>query len=231
MARPFAGLNLPLARLRMNDSAPSRSLPSWRAMLSGNIVHSEWRQSGYKTSRWVRLRRQGLRSFDLTRRKPPQRIVTVRSRNNRNRAICATPPTAVQRADLAATASYGCYSKHKLHPTAYKLTPYAGIDVDRTYCDGHAGFTPVDLSRIPALLKRGILAGLWREGGVADGPPDMLWTIDDNGWIYELPITNAGTVPGVGRSRAAADPIAGWSVGRGGASTASSPTGSLPVMR
>lgn len=65
--------------------------------------------------------------------------------------------------------------------------------MDRTYCDGHAGFTPVDLSRIPTLLKRGILAGLWREGGAADEPPDMLWTIDDNGWIYELPITNAGT--------------------------------------
>lgn len=76
---------------------------------------------------------------------------------------------------------YVCYSKHKSNPYIYGLQPYQGQDSDRTLCDTHAGFSKKDLSRIPALLVRARTAGL---------TGNLIWTIDDNGWIYELQITN-----------------------------------------
>jgi hypothetical protein len=121
------------------------------------------------------------------RRKPPQRVKPTRSRNNRKRRLREPIPTVAEREALSASAKYGPHSKHKYNPSAYGLTPYSGQDEDRTYCDAHANFGKHDFSRIPTLLKRGILLGLWSDGA---GPPDMLWTIDDNGWIYEMPVTN-----------------------------------------
>jgi len=97
----------------------------------------------------------------------------------------------MRREEFAAKARYGIFSKHKFHPTAYRLKPYAGPDEERTYCDAHAHFLPEDFPRVDRLLRRGIMAGLWGDHP-ADGDPRMLWTIDDNGWIYELRITNAG---------------------------------------
>ena len=94
------------------------------------------------------------------------------------------------RAALSVAASYGAYSKHKSNPTAYRLHPYAGMDEDRTYCDAHAGFGPNDVPRIRKLLVRGILLGLWSEDA-AGSSPSQIWTIDDNGWIYEMAITNS----------------------------------------
>lgn len=127
----------------------------------------------------------------MSRKKPPLRVKPERSRNNQKRQLCATPPAPDLREAFAAMAAYGCYSKHKYNPSAYGLTPYAGTDEERTYCDAHADFNPADVARIPILLRRGILAGLWAEYS-KDTPPRMLWTVDDNGWIYELRITNAG---------------------------------------
>ena len=86
--------------------------------------------------------------------------------------------------------TYGAYSKHKFNPTAYKLTPYAGPDVERTYCDAHANFGKDDLPRIPDLIRRGVMLGLCSDQGVGD-LPSLLWTIDDTGWIFELRITNS----------------------------------------
>lgn len=126
----------------------------------------------------------------MSRRKPPPRVQPERSRNNPKRRLCAQIPSQEMRQKLAALASYGCYAKHKFHPTAYGLKPYAGTDEERTFCDEHAQFRPDDLVRVPALLRRAIMAGLWADYD-ADHPPRMLWSVDDNGWIYELRITNA----------------------------------------
>jgi hypothetical protein len=86
--------------------------------------------------------------------------------------------------------TYGPYSKHKFNPTAYKLAPYAGQDVERTYCDEHSNFGQQDFKRIPALLFRCAMLGLWSEHE-NKGAPTLLWTIDDTGWIFELRITNS----------------------------------------
>ena len=83
------------------------------------------------------------------------------------------------------------YAKHKKHPEAFKLEPYRGEDEDVSYCDEHAGFHKDDILRAVPLLKRGIRAGLF--GEVENkGDPSRLWTVDDNGWIYEAQITNPG---------------------------------------
>jgi hypothetical protein len=56
-------------------------------------------------------------------------------------------------------------------------------------CDRDAQFTPADLGRIPALLHRGINAGLvgeiWER--VA---PRTVWSVSDEGRIFEGRITN-----------------------------------------
>lgn len=129
--------------------------------------------------------------FLVSRKKPASRIVTQRSRDNANRRLSATLPTTASRAKLSARVTYGPYSKHKFIPTAYKLTPYAGPDVERTYCDAHASFGKGDFVRIPDLLKRGVMLGLWSDQNDGD-VPRLLWTIDENGWIFELRITNSG---------------------------------------
>jgi hypothetical protein len=127
----------------------------------------------------------------MGRRRPPARIAPPRSRNNTKRRLNALLPTAAERQDLAGRATFGPYSKHKYHPTAYGLRPYSGQDEERTYCDEHAKFGKPGFARIPILLRRGILLGLWSEY-LPGGDPTMLWTIDDNGWIYELRVSNVG---------------------------------------
>lgn len=127
----------------------------------------------------------------MARKKPAPRIVVERSRNNANRRLIADLPEMAERESLAASVKYGAYSKHKFNPTAYKLAPYSGQDEERTYCDAHAGFGRSQFDRIPTLLKRGIMLGLWSDNKSGD-VPSLLWTIDDSGWIFELRITNTG---------------------------------------
>lgn len=126
----------------------------------------------------------------MPRKKPQSRIVAQRSRNNANRRLSATLPSLELRQALVARVQYGAYSKHKYNPSAYKLSPYAGMDVERTYCDAHAGFGKEDFSRITGLLFRGIMLGLWSDQS-NQSPPTLLWTVDESGWIFELRITNA----------------------------------------
>lgn len=126
----------------------------------------------------------------MTRRKPPPRIVTDRSNNNAKRKLVIDVPDLSQRVEFATRVKYDPYSKHKYNPTAYGLAPYAGEDEERTYCDEHANFTKADIGRIPVLMERGIKLCLWSESR-RGGTPNLLWTIDDNGWIYELRTTNA----------------------------------------
>lgn len=127
----------------------------------------------------------------MSRKKPAPRIVVQRSRNNANRRLIATLPTIASRAELSARVAYGAYSKHKFNPTAYKLRPYAGQDEERTYCDAHAGFGKENFIRIPTLLVRGVMLGLWSDQNDGDAP-SLLWTLDESGWIFELRITNSG---------------------------------------
>lgn len=129
----------------------------------------------------------------MSRKKPQARIVVQRSRNNANRRLSLALPPLDQRQAMVARVQYGAYSKHKYNPSAYKLNPYAGMDVERTYCDAHAKFGKDDFSRIPGLLYRGVMLGLWSEQA-DQSPPTLLWTVDNSGWIFELRITNAEQV-------------------------------------
>ena len=99
-------------------------------------------------------------------------------------------PTVEARAALAARASYGGYGKHKRNPWVWGLEPFHGLAPDRTFCED-AEFAFADQRRIPDLLRRGIVAGLFGDLE-AQGDPTMLWTVDDSGWIYELRLTNPG---------------------------------------
>jgi hypothetical protein len=125
----------------------------------------------------------------MSRKKPAPRVVVQRSRNNVKRRLIAALPTTESRVKLSARVTYGAYSKHKFNPTAYKLSPYAGQDEERTYCDAHANFGKESLQRIPALLVRGVMLGLWSDLNSED-VPSLLWTLDESGWIFELRITN-----------------------------------------
>lgn len=78
---------------------------------------------------------------------------------------------------------YGCSGKHKRNPYIYAVSPYHGSDTDCSLCDEHAGFQKTDLTRVPLLFRRAELAGL---------AGSLIWTVDDNGWIYELMSTNVG---------------------------------------
>lgn len=127
----------------------------------------------------------------MTKNKPPSRRVIARSAESDPRDLRTPPPTLAERAALAEKANFGPYSKHKKNPSAYKLQPYAGEDEDPTYCDDDAKFMPDDMKRAPELLVRGIQAGLFGDK-TNKGDPSLLWTVDDNGWIYEARITNPG---------------------------------------
>lgn len=97
----------------------------------------------------------------------------------------------LERQALSAKVLYVPYAKHKKHPDAYGLKPYTGDDEDPTFCDAHAGFKPADMPRIPAILQRGIAAGLFGKS-LKKGDPGIFWSVDDNGWIFEAQITNPG---------------------------------------
>jgi hypothetical protein len=72
-------------------------------------------------------------------------------------------------------------SKHKQNPHLFGLEPFRGRRGDRTLCDKHAAFLPADMERVPMLLQRALSARL---------VGSHIWTVDDNGWIYELAVTN-----------------------------------------
>jgi len=124
------------------------------------------------------------------RRKPPPRRLLPRTSENEKRGLSPEPPSDAERNALAARATYGGYGKHKRNPHAWGLDPFHGIAPDRTFCED-TGFELADRQRIPTLLERGILAGLFGDLS-SQGDPTMLWTIDDSGWIYELRLTTAG---------------------------------------
>lgn len=75
----------------------------------------------------------------------------------------------------------GGSQNHKAHPHLFGLAASGFPPADSTLCDRDAGFAPADMARIPALLDRARRARLIG---------NLVWTVDDNGWIYELQITN-----------------------------------------
>ena len=127
----------------------------------------------------------------MTRQKPDPRITLERSSDNDKRRLREPAPPDTWLRDFADRASFEPYSKHKLNPRAFGLAPFTGQRVDATYCDGHAGFAPADMHRIPELLHRGILAGLVGDNDQQDDPT-LIWTVDDSGWIYEGRLTIPG---------------------------------------
>jgi hypothetical protein len=121
------------------------------------------------------------------RRRPERRIELPRSSENQKRDLSATLPTTEERGALAARAEYEGYGKHKRNPSLWGLAPFHGHAPDRTFCED-AEFLFEHRGRVPQLLQRGIEAGLFGDL-ISQGDPTMLWTIDDNGWIYELRLT------------------------------------------
>ena len=124
------------------------------------------------------------------RRKPPPRVLQPRLSENEKRDLSPTLPSMDDRADLRARATYAGYAKHKRDPYAWGLEPFRGRAPDRTFCED-SGLGIAAQVRIPQLLRRGIDAGLFGDL-IRQGDPTMLWTLDDDGWIYEL----RQTIPG-----------------------------------
>jgi len=108
---------------------------------------------------------------------PPRRS------NDHHRRLLSTPDAAfMQRLEVSAT--YFGSARHKLHPAAFGLATFRGDRGDATLCDAHAGFTSNDAVSLAILRKRCIAAQLV-------GANQILWTIADDGWIYEARLTNA----------------------------------------
>lgn len=113
-------------------------------------------------------------------KRPNRKNEQRRSKKNRPRRLALNLSTEALAAHFDEI-RYGCYGKHKANPYLYGVDPYRGPDSDRSLCDEHAGFTKTDIQRIDALFERAKMAGL---------VGNLMWTVDDTGWIYELQITN-----------------------------------------
>lgn len=124
-------------------------------------------------------------------RKPTSRPTLPARRSDNDKRRLHPSPDRLALAQLASRAVYNGISKHKAEPIKFGLPIYTGRRGDESLCDQHAGFEPGDWRTIPELLARGIAAGLiGRVEG--QGVPTMLWTISDQGWIFEARVTNAG---------------------------------------
>lgn len=118
----------------------------------------------------------------MSMKKPPKRRdIPPRDADNNKRRLLE-PEEAQKRAQMLADFQYEGSSKHKKNPHLFKLAPFQGDRGDRTLCDRDADFLPQDAVRIPILKQRALNAAL---------VGTRIWTVDDNGWIYELAVTNA----------------------------------------
>ena len=117
---------------------------------------------------------------------------------------------------MSDTARYSGSSKHKLRPRPYDLPPFNGDRGDATLCD-EAGFDPTRMAGIPALVRRGIRAGLIGHTG------RIVRTVADDGWIFEARETNRDTAEFHGYpvlateavARAVFDRFSGWAAEHG----------------
>lgn len=118
---------------------------------------------------------------------PPPRRRTVHRRHsdNEKRRLMKEPSDDLVRSMLD-TVRYSGSSKHKLHPHLYDLPPFNGYRGDATLCDD-ADFGPARMTEVPALVRRGIRAGLIGHTG------RIVRTVADDGWIFEARETNRDT--------------------------------------
>ncbi|HYD23819.1 MAG TPA: hypothetical protein VEB68_03415 [Croceibacterium sp.] len=141
------------------------------------------------------------------RKKPDKRVIDERVADNQKRRLLLEMPARTLREQLADRITYEGSGAHKADPYSWGIEPYRGRRRDRTYCDLHARFKFKDRLRIQRLLRRGVIGGLISDHALK-GDPSMLWTIDDNGWIYELRITNPGHAIYHGYPVLPSDPLA-----------------------
>jgi hypothetical protein len=78
--------------------------------------------------------------------------------NNKRRLDANVSPDRI--AQLGATVTYKGSPKHKRNPVIFGLEPFRGDRGDATLCDEHANFRPPDLPGVPAMIDRGLRAGL-----------------------------------------------------------------------
>lgn len=137
-----------------------------------------------------------------------------RSRNEKRRLMPDPTDDLVER--LLDTVLYHGSPKHKRHPHLFGLEPFNGERDDATLCD-EADFTPNRIADIPALIQRGIRAGLI--GHTAR----LIWTVADDGWIFETRETNRETaefhgypvLPEESIAHLVFDRFANWAIDRG----------------
>ena len=104
----------------------------------------------------------------------------VRRDDRRKRALDDAPSEAALLSRFERIRYVGS-AKHKRQPHLFGLDPFNGTRGDATLCDEHAGWRPEDAERESRLLGRAHEAGL---------VGNLIWVVDDNGWIYELQVTN-----------------------------------------
>ncbi len=117
-------------------------------------------------------------------KRPPTRRDERRPDNVKRRLLAAPADELLEH--LLSSVSYRGSEKHKMHPLAFGLSISGGSKGDATLCDEHAGFTNDKAHSIPRLVERGLRAGLVGHG-------NLIWTVGDDGWIFEGRPTNVVT--------------------------------------
>lgn len=116
-------------------------------------------------------------------KKPSKRPeLPPRNADNNKRRLDPALPLPGRIAELLATVRYQGSPKHKRNAAAFGLEQFRGERGDATLCDEHANFQPKNMTAIPAMIERGLRAGLIGTN---------LWAISDDGWIFEGRVTNA----------------------------------------
>ena len=117
---------------------------------------------------------------------PPRDRVERQRRSDNVKRRLMLDPTDDLIGQMLETVWYEGSSKHKLHPHLYGLEPFNGQRGDATLCD-EADFEPARMPEVRALIQRGIRAGL------IGHTCRILWTVADDGWIFEARETNRET--------------------------------------
>ena len=123
----------------------------------------------------------------LKMKKPIKRpdLPPRRSDNEKRRLDPDPDPDPDRIALLSSTIRYRGSPKHKRYPHLFGLEMFNGKRGDATLCDEHAGFSPQDMETIPEMIERGLRAGLVGKR--------MIWTVANNGQIFEARLTNSNT--------------------------------------
>lgn len=127
---------------------------------------------------------------NLFMKKPSVRPnIPPRTSDNHKRKLHPNPESAINEL-LKIKICYGGSAKHKANPAIFGLDNHGKTPGDATLCDAHAGFQPKNMSEIPRLLQRGVSSGLIGDVMTTQGIPHIIWTVGDDGWIFEGRLTN-----------------------------------------